>query len=206
MSQQSGAAGDLVITMWETYGCGMEEIAQRVSNELGLPLHGQAFSSEDIEAQEAAREDQGLLSKVLGAFSQGTPLVDHGSRADIGERKAMADLVADNTASVMTSAKEGGVILGRNATVILGNRPHTLHVKLDGPRNLRIDRAARLRGIDRARAAKRQESEDKIRADLSIDLYRWDPRDSEPYDLVLNVGAFDDDAIVRFIIEAARLV
>lgn len=205
MNQPNSNAG-LVITMWETYGSGMQEIADRVGQELNIPVHAQAFSSEDIEEQEASRENRSLFERVLGAFSAGSPMIDHASNADIGERTAMADIVAGNTETVMNSAKQGGIILGRNATVILANRPRTLHVKLDGPRNLRIERAASMRGIDRARAAKRQESEDKVRVDLSVDLYRWDPRTSEPYDLVLNVGAFDDDTIVRFIVEAARLV
>lgn len=47
MTNQPGAQ---VITMWELYGCGMEQVAARVAEELGLPVHGQAFSSEQIEA------------------------------------------------------------------------------------------------------------------------------------------------------------
>ena len=47
----AGADGQQIITMWELYGCGMGSPNSAVAAELGLPLHGQAFSSDDVEAE-----------------------------------------------------------------------------------------------------------------------------------------------------------
>ena len=71
------------------------------------------------------------------------------------------DLVMANTRRVQREARQGGVIVGRNAALILANRPAALHVKLDGPLAQRIQRAARDSGIGLERAAKRQKREGK---------------------------------------------
>jgi cytidylate kinase len=55
----------------------------------------------------------------------------------------------------------------------------------------RIERAAGESGISVERAAKRQKREDQVRADMSLQLYGWDPRDTERYDLVVNTGTMD---------------
>ena len=68
----------------------------------------------------------------------------------------------------------------------------------------RIARAAQEAGISLDRAARRQKNEDRIRADMSIELYGWDPRDPTRYDLVVNTGRMDLDACVDIIAQAYR--
>lgn len=51
--------------MWELYGSGMEQVAEAVAAELGLPLHAQAFSSDEVEEQVNAREKEGTLGRWL---------------------------------------------------------------------------------------------------------------------------------------------
>ena len=80
---------------------------------------------------------------------------------------------------VIEAAREGGVITGRNGALILADWPGALHVLLDGPLQQRIERAAEESGIDVERAAKRQKREDQVRADMSIELYGWDPREAD---------------------------
>lgn len=206
MTAQPETGSKLVITMWETYGCGMQEVAERVAGELGLHIHQQAFSSEDIEAREAATENQGLLSRIIQAIGSAQPNNESDAKSAVLAQTSKSELVTGNTNTVVASAREGGIIMGRNATVILAHRPRTLHVKLDGPKDFRIQNAAGMRGISADRAAKRQETEDKVRVDMSVDLYRWNPLTSEAYDLVLNVGTFDQDTIVRMIVDAAHAV
>jgi cytidylate kinase len=76
---------------------------------------------------------------------------------------------------------------------------------LDGPLQQRIERAAKESGIDVARAAKRQKREDQVRADMSILLYGWDPRETTRYDLMVNTGIMDLDTSVDIIVQAARI-
>jgi len=103
------------------------------------------------------------------------------------------------------AARPGAVIVGRNGAMILATWPGALHVRLDGPLQQRIERAARTGGVDLGRAAKRQRREDELRADMSISLYGWDPRDPTRYDLVLNTGTLGLEASVDIIVHAARV-
>jgi cytidylate kinase len=192
-----------VVTLFESYGSGAGYIGPRVAQALAVPFHAQAFSSEEIENAEDERESAGLLGRVFSAMG--------GSYAGLeGPAVAMAqrddyDVVMANTRTVHQEARQGGVIVGRNAALILANRPATLHVKLDGPLAQRIERAARESGISIERAAKRQKREDQVRADMSLQLYGWDPRETERYDLVVNTGTMDLDTCVDIIVQAARV-
>ena len=78
-------------------------------------------------------------------------------------------------------------------------------MRLDAPVQRRVERAARAGGITPDRAARRQRREDELRADMSIRLYGWDPREPTRYDLVLNTGTLGLDACVAVIVHAGRL-
>ena len=193
-----------VVTLFESYGAGAADIGPRVARALGLPFHQQAFSSEVLEDAETEREKESLISRVfsaMGGSSYGG--VDVGD-VTAGQRDSY-DLVMENNRVVQDEARQGGVILGRNATVILAARASTLHVKLDAPLSWRISHAAKVVGIDIARAAKRQKREDQFRAQLSIDLYGWDPRENDRYDLILNTGNLTAEVCVEVIVAASRI-
>jgi cytidylate kinase len=192
-----------VVTLFESYGSGASYVGPRVAQALGVPFHGQAFSSEEIEGAEARRENEGLLSRVLGAMGGQYAALEGGSVATVQQDKH--ELVMDNTRVVVEQAREGGVIMGRNGALILANWPAALHVKLDGPLTQRIERAAKDSGIDVERAARRQKREDQVRADMSIEFYRWDPREPEGYDLVVNTGTMDLDTCVDIIVQAVKV-
>ena len=44
-----------------------------------------------------------------------------------------------------------------------------------------------------------------MRADMSLQLYGWDPRATDRYDLVVNTGTMDLDTCVEIIVQAARV-
>jgi len=198
-----GRAPKPVVTLFESYGAGASHIGPRVAQALGVPFHGQAFSSEEIEAAEARRENEGLLSRVFGAMGGQYAALEGRSVATVQQDKHK--LVIENTATVVEQARQGGVIMGRNGALILANWPAALHVKLDGPLTQRVERAAKDSGIDIERAAKRQKREDQVRADMSIEFYGWDPRQTERYDLVVNTGTMDLDTCVQIIAQAAKV-
>jgi cytidylate kinase len=199
----TGRAVTPVVTLFESYGSGASYVAPRVAQALGLPFHQQAFSSEEIEAAEARREHEGLLARVFGAMGTSYGGLDVGD-VTAGQRDKY-ELTMENTRIVLEEAEQGGVVMGRNGAFILRDRPGALHVRLDGPLERRVARAARDAGIDVERARKRQKREDQVRADMSIDLYGWDPREPDQYDMVLNTGLLDLDTCVAIIVEAARI-
>jgi cytidylate kinase len=198
-----GASPTPVVTLFETYGSGASYIGPRVAQALGVPFHPQAFSSEAIERAMTERENEGVLSRVFSVLG-GSYAGLEGPAVAIAQRDNY-DLVMDNTRTVTDAAREGGVITGRNGAFILAEWPGALHVLLDGPLQERIERAAEESGIDVQRAAKRQKREDQVRADISIELYGWDPRDTTRYDLVVNTGTMALDTCVDIIVQAARV-
>ena len=201
-SGTAGAPGP-VVTLFESYGSGAGYIGERVARALGVPFHEQAFSSQQIEdAAERRVEDEGVLSRSSGAWGARTrasrALGRHAQRDDY-------ELILENTRIVQQQATQGGVITGRNGAFILASWPGALHVKLDGPLAQRIERAARDSGIDIEQAARRQKREDEVRADMSLQFYHWDPRETDRYDLVVNTGTMELDVCVDIIVAAARI-
>lgn len=192
-----------VVTLFESYGSGADEIGPRVADTLGVTYHPQAFSSEQLEAPADQRDDEGLLSRIFTAMGGSYAALD-------GPSVAMAqrdnhELVMRNTRWVLDAARPGAVIVGRNGAMILATWPGALHVRLDSPLQQRIERAARTGQVSLDRAARRQRREDELRADMSISLYGWDPRDPTRYDLVLNTGTLNVETSVEIIVHAARV-
>jgi cytidylate kinase len=206
-SSEAGHSPKLVVTLFESYGSGASYVSARVADALGVPVHVQAFSSEEIEAAMSVHESRGLLTRVFNAMggSYASFAGIEGPNVVMAQEGDNYELVARNTRFVEEAAREGGVIVGRNGAFILADWPGALHVRLDGPLEQRIARAAQEGGIDLEQAAKRQKREDQVRADMSIEFYGWDPRELDRYHLVVNTGIMDLDTCADFIVQAARV-
>jgi cytidylate kinase len=200
----TNTTGQQVITIWELYGCGMEQIAARVAEELGLPLHGQAFSSEHIEESMAEREREGAFGRFLRNLTPATIPNSSAGDAAITEAQTVEDTARQVTADVNGFAAVGGVILGRNGAYLLHERPGALHVKLVGRVEGRVAQGAKLFGIPNERSAKRQPIEDDFRRELSLRIFRFDPTGDDYYDLVIDSTRFSTDQVVALIVAAAR--
>lgn len=198
------ASGAQIITLWELYGCGMEQIAARVAKELNLPLHGQAFSSEQIEGSMAQREREGAFGRFLRTLSPAAIPNSSAGDAVIGAVQTVEETARQVTADVNKFADAGGVILGRNGAFLLHERPGSLHVKLIGGTQARVAKAAKLFGISEERSAKRQPLEDDFRRELSLQIFRFDPVGDDYYDLVVDTTRFTEDQAVALIVAAAK--
>lgn len=200
----TNTTGAQVITMWELYGCGMEQIATRVAQELNLPVHGQAYSSEQVEESMAQREKEGALGRFLRNLTPASLPTSSSGDAVIGQAQTVEDTARQVTADVNGFAAQGGVILGRNGAFVLQDHPGSLHVKLVGQTKVRVARAAKLFGISEERSAKRQPLEDDFRRELSLHFFRFDPTTDDYYDLVIDTTRFNEDQVVAIIVAAAK--
>ncbi len=184
-----------VVTLFESYGAQADVIGPRLADALGVPYVTQVYSSDDIEGQ--ANPQEGWVGRFVAS------LVGPGAAEGALEGAEQAQQhVRENVARVLEAAERGAVILGRNATVILAGRPGVLHVKLDGPADDRIAHAAATAGIDLAHAARRLAREDRVRAEMSLALYGWDPRHNDRYHLVVNTSLLGVAESVRLILAA----
>lgn len=189
-----------VVTIWEYYGSRGEEIGRAVAERLGLPFHTQAFSSEELAHPTSDTEEAAALVRVLSVLGGAYGGIESRDVATVQREKY--ELTVQNTRTVWDEAEAGGVIMGRNATVILKNRPNTLHVLLTGSVEDRVAYAAEHDGVSLEEAAKRQQREDEVRAEMSITLYGWDPREPDAYDLVINTSRIPVDHATAAIIDA----
>lgn len=188
-----------IVTLFEAYGSGALVLGPRLADRLGVPWIGQQQSSESLEAA----DPKGTGHIDTRAFLQSLAFVDQGS-IELLESPCQAMARQQALAVNALVADKGGVILGRNATVILHERPNSLHVKLEGPVQYRIEQAARLAGVTREQAAVRQAREDSARAEISLDVWGWDPRRTAHFELVLDTHAFGLDGAEEMILEAFR--
>jgi glucuronide carrier protein len=126
-----------VVTLFEQYGAGADYVGRRVARALGLPYHAQAFGSEEIEQAGpggTTTDDDAQQNAVLAqVFSvMGGAYGGFDGRDVPTTQRQRYDLVTGNNRRVHEFADEGGVIVGRNAAVILADRPSTVHVLLTG--------------------------------------------------------------------------
>jgi len=191
-----------VVTLWETYGSGAATVGSAVASALEVPFLAQHISSEELEAGEPhADRDDSLLTRVLGTLGRTVPSADAG----VFSGAVLTRDVEDHARRLREAVAEGGVVVGRNATVILADLPNALHVKLDGPLEQRLARAAAEAGIDLAHARARQAREDRVRAEMSMRLHNWDPRNNDRFDLVINTGMLTTDTATGMIVAAYRI-
>lgn len=194
--------GRPVVTLWETYGSGAATVGRAVASELQVPFLAQHLSSEALEAAEEPRAGaESLLTRILGTLGRTAPSADAG----VFSGAVLTREVADHVRQLRAAVAEGGVVVGRNATVILADIPTALHVKLDGPLEQRLARAAGEAGIDLAHARARQAREDRVRSEMSLRLHNWDPRSNDRYDVVINTGTLSTDMAAAMIVAAYRI-
>lgn len=189
-----------VVTLFESYGAGADEVGPRLAAELGVPWLEQQVSTADLE--KADPKGTGRIS--ISQFIVSSAMTDIGSTDLV--QSPMERIVQRQATTVKELAAGGGVILGRNATMILAGRPNTLHVKLDASPGFRVERAARLAGITVEQADLRRRREDAARAELSLESWRWDPRMTDHFDLVIDTETFGVDQTVRMISDALAWV
>jgi glucuronide carrier protein len=142
------------------------------------------------------------MTGFLRSFSRTTYGVDAGVSADA---EANSRLIERNIADVVDAVRDaGGVVVGRDATVILAEMQGAVHVRLEAPLRTRVGRAAEMYGISPELAAARQAREDRMRTLMSDRLMHWDPTDERRYDLVIDTGEVSLDDAVDSIVAASE--
>ncbi|HSO05403.1 MAG TPA: cytidylate kinase family protein, partial [Candidatus Limnocylindrales bacterium] len=130
-----------VVTLFGTYGSGVDQVGRRVAEALGLPYHPQAFSSQTLAgSRDADPDERAMLDRVIDVL--GRAHAPEGAHDEATTDRMIHELVAENDRRVRAEVESGGVIVGRNGPVVLAGRPATVHVMLTGSVEDRIARAA----------------------------------------------------------------
>jgi cytidylate kinase len=117
------------------------------------------------------------------------------------ERKTRAEIEG----FLAEASISGGVVLGRGGAVVLGRVSGALHAYLFADREVRLEHAMEIEGIDRETAQRRLPISDRARNDYVQGAYGVDGEDPYPYHLLLNTGAIDPQACVDLMVAASNV-
>jgi cytidylate kinase len=220
-SSSGGAAADLAVargasraravTISAAYGTGGGIVGPEVARRLGTEFLDRAISVEvarqlDVSVEHVVEQEAHVQSGLahwlewfapLGTTFAGVP-TPPGGWADEASYLAQVGPVLEELVA------RGGVVLGRAAAVVLREKPGILHVRLDGPLNRRVSRAAARAGISEEEARKSQRAADGARERYVKRFYHADISDHHLYHLVIDATVFTTEVCVDLIVHAAE--
>lgn len=174
-----------------------------MAKELGVKYVEQKFTSDQVaEVDTQALVSDNAFERWLRTVSYtGTQDADLARALDYAEDHSIAE---QNRRELLELAKDGAVIRGRNGAYVLNRAVGSLHVRLTAPIGMRIERVTHKTGLDRHGAESRIAVEDQVRAEMSRNLYGWNPHTDEYYDLVINTGTVTYKQVVEMIVAYYR--
>jgi cytidylate kinase len=200
-----------VVTVSASYGAAGAEIAPLVAERLGLPFHDRAIPAQvagrlGVPVAEAEANDEtvvgGLWRLVASLGTMPDPVGGVLPLSAVPDARSYRQQTERILGEVADGA--GGVVLGRAAALVLADRPDALHVRLDGPRERRLDAAVARSGRPRAEVAREMAANDRGREAYVRHFYRCDPAEPRHYHLVVDSTALAIDAVVEIVVTAAR--
>jgi cytidylate kinase len=200
-----------IVTISAPYGAGGAEVAPAVAERLGLPFHDRAIPAQvagrlGVPVAEAEANDEtvvrGLWRLVASLGTMPDPVGGVMPTGSLPDERAYRLQTEKILAEVADTA--GGVVLGRAAALVLGDRPDALHVRLDGPPRRRLAAAVARSGRPEDEVRRDLEANDRTREAYVRHFYRCDPASARHYHLVVDSTALPLDTVVELIVVAAR--
>jgi len=201
-----------VVTISASYGAGGAFVGPAVAERLGLEFFDRALPLEvarrlAISADEAAAADEQpprLVDRLLAALANvATPMGADPGHEVLGTRTSYCSETEEVLREIAGTA--GGVVLGRAAMVVLGDRPDVLCVRLDGPAEQRAARAAARGAVDLDTARAELRHADRAREAYAQVFYGVSQSDVRLYHLVIDTMALPVETCVEMIVLAARV-
>ena len=160
---------DKVITISRQYGSGGREVGEKLAKQLGIPFYDNelitraakesGFAEAAFERAEEKATNSLLYSIAMGMNAYGTQ--------DFGfSSLSLDDKIFLAQSNIIRKVSEEGpcVIVGRCADYILKDKPNVIHIFVYAGLDFRIDRATKLYGISKEKAAEEVLKYDKRRA------------------------------------------
>lgn len=201
-----------IVTISASYGTGGSQIGPAVSAVLELPFVDRAIPtavahSLGVPITDAEAQDDRGHSGFWRLLSSLALVPDLSGGGQLGYSSVSDERVfKERTEQVLLEVADGpgGVILGRAAAVVIGDRGDALHVRLDGPTAARVAQVATHQGLSTEQAARLVGENDRAREAYVRNFYRVDATSCGLYHLVLDATAFTAQEIVALIVRAAR--
>ena len=200
-----------VVTVSAAYGAAGAEVAPAVALRLGLPFHDRAIAAQvagrlGVPVAEAEANDEtvvrGIWRLVASLGTMPDPVGGVLPVSSVPEPRAYREQTERILAEIADGA--GGVVLGRAAAMVLADRPDALHVRLDGPRERRLEAAVARSGRSPEDVRREMAANDRTREAYVRHFYRCDPAAARHYHLVVDSTALPVDTVVDLVVTAAR--
>ncbi len=209
-----------VVTVSASYGAGGSVLAPRLADRLGMRFVDRVATSAVVagapEGAAASAVERPTVAEERAtpeerASIPGNRLFGYLARAAGANAVVPAEAVLDpdtalreqTRAKVESIARDGGLLLGRAGAVVLATRPRTYHIRLDGPAERRLARAAAIESVDLETARRRMEETDRARTLYVRRLHRVDPNDPALYHLMLDATVVSEDQALEVLALAA---
>ena len=204
-----------VVTISRQAGCS----AQRIAIKLSKILTGYSYMSETKTDAKWTWVDKKLFSKVV---KQMIKEINKGKYDDAEEAIILLNKVAEAFSDetiydisdihliktlkgiICRLATEGRhIIVGRSAGVILKDVPDKLNIRLEAPKEWRINRIMQLRECSQAEATEYINKMDNKR-DSFIEKVNGRKAENNDFDVIFNYALVEDDQIVDAVISILR--
>ncbi|RBY82070.1 cytidylate kinase-like family protein [Geodermatophilus sp. TF02-6] len=200
-----------VVTVSAAYGAGGAEVGRAVAERLGLAFHDRAIPAEvagrlGVPLAEAEANDETVARGLWRLITSLGAVPDPGGGVVPVALPPDERAFRQQTERVVREIADGpgGVLLGRAAALVLGDRPGTLHVRLDGPPERRLEAAVARTGRPREEVRQEMAANDTARGAYVRHFYRRDPSAAGAYHLVVDSTALPLGTVVDLVVSAAR--
>jgi cytidylate kinase len=193
-----------LVTLSASYGAGGSQVGPELAKRLGVPFVDRVITS-DVAARLGVPPGGAVPHDVASSRLMARLLVHlapiGGAYGVGGSDSTSEQSFADATEqAIFERADRGrGVILGRAGAVVLRDDPRALHVRLDGPREARLQQAMQLQDIDRETAEQRMKETDHARYAYVRRFRRADARDPKLYHLIIDSTVIDLETCVEIV-------
>jgi cytidylate kinase len=201
-----------VITISREMGSGGRTVGRKLAQRLGVKYCDKALieglvkefhlSVEEIEKLKGGK--QTWLSEFFVRLS---PKATAERPYRVGKDGAPEMITPDDVFEVETrllkelAAQESCVIAGRSGFFVLKDIPNRIDIFLRAPMESRIRRVMRRQGLSEEEAVKAIKTVDAGRENFVRHYAGTSRYDARNYDLILNVGGMDEDAVVDLILQ-----
>ncbi len=201
-----------VVTISAAYGAAGAEIAPAVADRLGLPFHDRMIPAQvagrlGVPVAEAEANDETVVGGWWRLVASLSTMPDVGGvlpAPEVHDARAYRDQTERVLTEIASPSGVGGVVLGRAAAMVLGQRPDVLHVRLGGPRDRRLQAAVARSGRPAEEVRREMDATDRAREAYLRHFYRTDTTSLRHYHLVIDSTTLSVPTVVELVVLAAR--
>jgi cytidylate kinase len=200
-----------------------DELAERLSQELGYRYFDKLLMTEiavasglsEAEVIDYNEDNYKIKNFFEQLFNRKTPLgkITVKEKDEMGRTVITTKTFDEENSLAFTQAVikklvdwDNVVIVGRGGQILLRNVPHTLHLRVIAPLEFRIENIMKKKGFSREDALKYISEKDRAAQEYLYRFYNVDWNDPELYHMVINMGMWNLDEIVKVIKETIKLI